>query len=213
MLGGRHHFLLRRLHSLTGILFGGYLLVHLTVNASIVQGGGLTGIYQKQVDKIHDLPLLVGIEWACIFLPLLYHALYGIWITLTGQPNVNSYPFGKNWFYLMQRISAIVLIAFIGFHVLSLKFGLFGSALTFDPEHAIASMREHLRTSAFLAFVVYPIGVLAACFHLSNGFWAAGVTWGLTVSAAGQRRWGAVCAVLFALTMAAGLTAVLAARY
>ena len=34
-IGGRHHFLLRRLHSLTGLIFGGYLIVHLLVNATI----------------------------------------------------------------------------------------------------------------------------------------------------------------------------------
>ena len=37
-LGGKHHFLLRRLHSLTGILFGGYVAVHLIINATIAQG-------------------------------------------------------------------------------------------------------------------------------------------------------------------------------
>ena len=36
-LGGRHHFLLRRLHSLTGLVFGGYLIVHRLVNAPIAQ--------------------------------------------------------------------------------------------------------------------------------------------------------------------------------
>ena len=36
---GQYHFLLRRLHSLTGIVFGGYLVVHLLINATIAQGG------------------------------------------------------------------------------------------------------------------------------------------------------------------------------
>src|SRR4051812_39589925 len=48
-IGGRHHFLLRRLHSLTGIVFGGYLVVHLLVNATIAQLGT---VYQVQVTKI-----------------------------------------------------------------------------------------------------------------------------------------------------------------
>ena len=33
LLGGRYHFLLRRLHSLTGIIFGGYLVVHLLIKS------------------------------------------------------------------------------------------------------------------------------------------------------------------------------------
>src|SRR5438067_3581213 len=104
LLGGHHHFLLRRLHSLTGIIFGGYLVVHLLVNATIAQLGT---VYQVQVNKIHDLPMLWALEWGLIYLPILYHTVYGIWITATGQPNVNRYPYAKNWFYVLQRISAI----------------------------------------------------------------------------------------------------------
>src|SRR2546421_3437681 len=81
LLGGRHHFLLRRLHSLTGLVFGGYLIVHLLVNATIAQLGDT---YQVQVRKIHELPFIWAIEWGMIYLPILYHTFYGIWITLTG---------------------------------------------------------------------------------------------------------------------------------
>src|SRR5438067_13389906 len=84
-IGGRHHFLLRRLHSLTGIIFGGYLVIHLVVNATLIQGGvGDEDVYQLQVNKIHALPFLWAFEWAFIYLPIIYHTLYGIWITLTG---------------------------------------------------------------------------------------------------------------------------------
>src|SRR5262249_32892219 len=90
LLGGEHHFLLRRLHSLTGIVFGGYLIVHLLVNATIAQFGS---VYQVQVNKIHDLPVLWALEWGLIYLPILYHTVYGIWITVTSQPNLNRYPY------------------------------------------------------------------------------------------------------------------------
>src|SRR6187399_2928084 len=114
LLGGRNHFLLRRLHSLTGIIFGGYLVVHLIVNATIAQFGQ---VYQVQVDKIHSLPLLWAIEWAAIYLPILYHTVYGIWITFTAQPNINRYPYTKNIFYTLQRVSAIIIVLFMIFHV------------------------------------------------------------------------------------------------
>src|SRR5881392_879478 len=81
LLGGRHHFLLRRLHSLTGLIFGGYLVVHLIINATLIQGGvGENDVYQTQVNKIHSLPFLWAIEWAFIFLPIIFHTVYGIWI-------------------------------------------------------------------------------------------------------------------------------------
>jgi succinate dehydrogenase / fumarate reductase cytochrome b subunit len=95
-VSGRSHFLLRRLHSLTGIVFGGYLVVHLLINAAIAQGGN---VYQTQVDKIHDLPFLPVIEWTFIYLPILFHTAYGCGSPSPGQPNVNRYSYGKNWFY------------------------------------------------------------------------------------------------------------------
>jgi succinate dehydrogenase / fumarate reductase, cytochrome b subunit len=207
LLGGRNHFLLRRLHSLTGILFGSYLVVHLLINATIAQGGM---VYQKQVNKIHDLPFLPVIEWAFIYLPILYHTFYGLWITVTGQPNVTNYPYGKNWFYLLQRISAIILVLFILFHVLAFKYGVLGSNLSFTPSAASKTVAQHFDTNWLITYLVYPLGILAGCFHLANGFWTAAITWGLTVSAASQRRWGMVCLGIFVLTFVAGMAALVA---
>lgn len=203
-VAGRHHFLLRRLHSLTGLVFGGYLVVHLLVNATIAQGGT---VYQTQVDKIHELPFLPVIEWTFIYLPILYHTVYGVWITLTGQPNVNRYRYAKNWFYVLQRVSAIVIVFFMLFHVLSLKYGMFGEKLSFDPHRALGTVGRHFDRGWWLTVIVYPVGILASCYHLANGFWTAAITWGLTVSASAQRRWGYACVGLFALTFVAGMIA------
>ena len=204
-LGGEYHFLFRRLHSLTGIIFGGYVVVHLLINATLLEGSRGAGatVYQQQVDKIHGLPWLVAIEWVAIILPLLYHTVYGVWITFTAQPNAGRYGYVKNWFYVAQRVSAIILVFFIAFHVLSMKIG--GTAFTFVPhDFATESTARHLQVSWLVGWVVYPIGILAGTFHLSNGFWTAAITWGLTTSKAAQRRWGLACAGLFVLTTLAG---------
>ena len=208
LLSGRYHFLLRRLHSLSGITFGGYLFIHLIVNGSIAQLGD---VYQLQVARIHELPFLSGIEWTFIYLPILFHMTYGVWITLTGQPNVERYSYGRNWLYIMQRVTAIILIFFILFHVLALKYGLFGAALTFDPNRASVSIHQHMTAYWWLKWIVYPVGVLAACFHLANGYWAAAISWGLTVSAGAQRRWGYVCLAAFFVAFTLGMTAIVAA--
>jgi succinate dehydrogenase / fumarate reductase cytochrome b subunit len=205
-LARRSHaqFLLRRLHSLTGLVFGGYLVIHLFVNATVVQLGS---VYQVQVDKIHALPMLWAWEWGLIYLPILFHIIYGIWIIATGQPNTTSYPYGKNWFYLLQRISAVIIAAFLFFHVFALKVHLFGHGLGFYPHNAAGSLHQHLIAHPVLTWVVYPLGILASCFHLANGVWTASITWGLAVSAGGQRRWGYLCVILFILTLALGATA------
>ncbi len=209
LIGGRRHFMLRRLHSLTGIVFGGYLVVHLIVNATIAQFGT---VYQLQVDRIHELPVVWAIEWIAIFLPIIYHTIYGIWITLTGQPNVGNYPYGKNWAYLMQRISAMIIVLFALFHILSLKYGLLGHTLSFDPHSASFTIHRHVTSSWIVGWVVYPIGILASTYHMANGFWTAAITWGLTISAGAQRRFGIACAGLFVLMTLLGFTALVAAH-
>ena len=202
IIGARHYFLLRRLHSLTGLVFGGYLIGHLLVNATIAQGGT---VYQMQVDKIHSLPFLPVIEWTFIYLPIIFHTAYGIWITVTGQPNVDRYPYTKNKFYVAQRISAIVIVFFILFHVLSLKYGWLGLNYRFEHQRALGTVGRHL--DHWWVWPVYVIGIVASCYHLANGFWTAAITWGVTISEASQKRWGRACAGLFVLLTIAGLVA------
>jgi succinate dehydrogenase / fumarate reductase, cytochrome b subunit len=213
LLGARQQFLLRRLHSLTGILFGGYIIIHLLVNATLAEGSRIAGeptVFQQQVDKIHSLPFLLAVEWTFIYLPIIFHTIYGIWITITGQPNADRYSYGKNWAYVGQRISAIILALFILFHVLSMK-GFLGSSLAFDPTNATQTAVNHFHAHWWVGYVVYPLGILAATFHLANGFWTAGITWGLTISAKAQQRWGMVCIGLFLLTFLSATTALVAA--
>jgi succinate dehydrogenase / fumarate reductase cytochrome b subunit len=206
---GATYFLLRRLHSLTGILFGGYLVVHLLINATLVQGGT---VFQQQVDKIHSLPMLPVIEWVFIYLPIIYHTIYGIWIVATGQPNIGNYNYGKNYAYFAQRVSAVILVFFILFHVLAFKSpGGIGGNYAFDPHHATESTQRHFGNNALITWVFYPIGILAGTFHLANGFWTAAITWGLTISKQAQKRWGMVCTGLFVMTFLAGMTALIAA--
>lgn len=210
VLGGKAHFYLRRLHSLTGLVFGGYLIVHLLVNATLLEGARHDGdktVFQMQVDKIHSLPFLGFISASMIFLPLTFHTLYGIYVTINGKGNVGHYGYGKNWAYTLQRWSAITIFAFAIFHVCSLKFGLFGATLSFDPELATESTLRHLGAHWAIAWVVYPIGILASTFHLANGFWTGAITWGLTVSKQAQQRFGYVCVGIFLFSTACGFSA------
>ena len=82
---------------------GVFLVMHLTVNASINIGGDE---FQENVDRIHALgPLLVPVEIVGIFLPMLFHGVFGLQIWFTGQPNVGTYRYGSNIRYTMQRVT------------------------------------------------------------------------------------------------------------
>jgi succinate dehydrogenase / fumarate reductase cytochrome b subunit len=47
--------------------------------------------------------------------------------------------------------------------------------------------------NGFVMPLLYAVGVLSCVFHLANGIWTMGITWGLWVSPAGQRRADLAC--------------------
>jgi succinate dehydrogenase / fumarate reductase cytochrome b subunit len=197
-------------------MFGGYILVHLLVNATLIQDLGAKdfsrSVYQEQVNKIHGLPFLEFIEYGMIILPLTFHTLYGLYVTFSGQQNLGNYGYGKNWAYTLQRVSALVIFLFAAFHVVSMKGGLnwlgdFFNQLAFVPDKATQSTVNHMHASWVIAYVIYPLGILASTFHLANGFWTGAITWGLTVSRQAQQRFGYVCALIFLFTTVCGFAA------
>ncbi len=202
---GRHQFLIYRLFSLSGLIpVGAFLVVHLLTNASILAG---PGSFQSRVNLIHSLgPLLVPVEWAFIFLPMLFHATVGFVIIANGMPNVGSYPYMGNVRYTLQRASGMIAFAFILWHVMHLHWlgtGLGGGQ--FKPHHAASSTALALESP--LVTALYAIGVLSAVYHFANGLWSLGITWGLWTSPAAMQRANAVSVVVGVVLAAAGLGA------
>lgn len=183
----RHEFLIRRLHSLSGLIpVGAYMCVHLLVNATVLDS---PAAFQTQVNRIHSLgSLLPVVEWGFIFLPILFHAIIGVVIIRGGLPNTSNYPYAKNFRYTLQRATGMIAFVFIVVHVLHMH--QLGDAVgggKFDPHHATSSAGEALTVNVLIP-LAYAIGVLSCVFHLANGLWTMGITWGLWTSAAAQRR-------------------------
>jgi succinate dehydrogenase / fumarate reductase, cytochrome b subunit len=204
----RHEFAIRRLHSLTGIVpLGAYMCVHLTTNASLLNG---TETFQRAVYLIHSAgKLLPFIEWGLIFTPLLFHAIIGVWITKTGKLNNDRYKLAGNKRYKWQRITGLIAFAFLMFHVLHLHGWVhltpwveLGGKLGFAQFRAYnAASTLALAMDGFFWPAFYLAGVLACVYHLANGLWTAGITWGLWISASAQQRATKVC-VVFGIVMA-----------
>lgn len=205
----RHQFLIYRLFSLTGLLpVGGYLCIHLLTNATVL---GSPATFQAQVDSIHQLGFILPlIEWTFIFIPILFHAIVG-WVIIAGAiPNTTSYPYTSNVRYTLQRVTGIIAFFFILLHVLHMHkhigaaFAWAGGA-KFDPEHAASSASAALQPIGMQIF--YGIGVLACVYHLANGLWTFGITWGLWTSPRAQRRASYISLALGLLLAAVGLGA------
>ncbi|MDQ7012579.1 MAG: hypothetical protein Q9O74_01630 [Planctomycetota bacterium] len=227
----RHHFLLRRLHSLTGVMpIGVFLLAHLTTNASIVWGrfnahdgreGAAAGVatFQHEVNFIHSLPALLLIEIFGLWLPIAFHSVLGVIYATKGRPNNANYAYQSNRRYTLQRISGYVGVLFIFYHVATLRWGwtfLIPGGTEWSGEYAASTMAAVLRggmdgftLGGLLVSAFYMAGVSLLVFHLANGLWTAAITWGLTVSEAAQKRWGQVCAVIGVGLMLAAWSAVI----
>jgi len=197
----RNEFLIRRLHSLTGLVpVGAYMCIHLLTNASTLGGPEM---FQRNVDLIHSLgPALPIVEWTFIFLPLIFHAVVGVMIIRTGDSNLSSYHLMGNARYFLQRLTAWIALAFIAYHVFHMH-GWFHNEryLTtlaeplgghmFDPHKATSTAA--LALSSLAKKGLYAVGVLACVFHLANGLWTMGITWGVWTTAAAQRRANWLC--------------------
>lgn len=215
----RHEFLIRRLHSLSGLIpVGAYLCIHLLTNASVLAG---PDVFQRNVDQIHSLDLLLPVvEWAFIFLPILFHGIVGVVIMAGWVPNTSHYPYQKNYRYFLQRVTGMIAFVFIFFHVFHLHhYGelLFGDTQIagyrfgqFDPHAASSSTAIALQPTWVQA--VYAIGVLASVYHLANGLWTMGITWGIWVSPAAQRRADYICTAFGVLVAVIGLSALYGMR-
>lgn len=202
---GRHQFLIYRLFSLAGLMpIGGYVIVHLATNASVLAGPGM---FQDQVNRIHSLgPLLPLVEWTFIFIPIIFHALVGLSIAFGCLPNVAHYQYGSNIRFTLQRFTGMLIALFILFHVLQLHhLGKFVGGGKFDPHHAASSAAEAIHSLPVI--IAYAVGTLCAVFHLANGLWTFGITWGIWTSSAAQRRAGYVCTAFGILLAIIGMGA------
>lgn len=137
-----------------------------------------------------------------VFAPLLIHTAWGFTRLRMSKPN--HYKYFGNLKYLLQRVSAVGLLAFLVAHVYLARI----KPLTHDPgyetfEDIAAHMRHHPPT-----LVVYILGVLAVAFHLANGLYTASFIHGFSASRRSQRIVQVISLVFFVFLLAVGWGAI-----
>lgn len=202
--GEGHSFLLHKLHSLSGIVpIGAFLIEHLVSNFEALKG---PAAYAQQVKFLNGLPFVRVLEWTFIFLPLLYHALYGVFIWIRGRSNVVYYPWAGNWMYLTQRWTGLIAFAYIAQHVWRQRFS--GISLPDHPGAAFHKVQMELANPWMLA--VYAIAMIATCWHFAYGVWLFSAKWGITPGDKARRKMGFVCAALGIVLAVIGLSSLYA---
>lgn len=204
-------FLLRKLHQITGIVpLGAFFLVHMFTNSKSMSGDK---VFNDAVADIHHIPYLLFVEIFGIFLPLLFHSVYGVVISGEARPNFN-YGYGRNWFYIFQRVTGVFLFFFIFFHILNLRFGLipglesYGNPVAGNSDRAFSIVAAEFKNVGILIF--YILGVLATAWHLAYGFWLFAVDWGIVIGEKAQKYALYGCLGLAVFLGAVGVNAALA---
>jgi succinate dehydrogenase / fumarate reductase cytochrome b subunit len=200
----RTYFVLKRLHSLTGVVpVGLFLLEHFITNARALQGAEA---FDTAAADLARLPFVVLLEALGIWLPILFHMVLGILIATTSQANLGRHGYARNWQYMLQRVSGIVLVFYILFHTWMTRF----DAGYLNSASAYQFMADQLANPWVRVF--YLVGIVSACYHFGNGLFGFAIHWGL-VTGRGAQRWAARVGVLVFLGLAAiGIAAMLGFR-
>ena len=191
----------RKWHSLMGVIpVGVFLTRHLIVNNFATRGAEA---FNKAAGFMELLPFRYALEIFIIFLPILYHAIYGLYIAFTAKNNAVSYGYFRNWMFVFQRISGIVTLIFISWHVWETRIqAALGKEVNYDM------MADILNNPAMFAF--YLVGVVSTIFHFANGLWTFCISWGITVSPRSQRISTYVTLAIFLGLSYVGVSALLA---
>jgi succinate dehydrogenase / fumarate reductase cytochrome b subunit len=201
-----------------GVVVGWFVVAHLAI--------AMTGLwperYQDLVNRIHRLgPALVAVELGLVFLPLLVQIGYGLrMLVKVGMAyHTDKQARGGDLRFFLQRLSAVILLLFIVFHVATMhRWGLhllyqatgmetleeYQAGGLFQPQgEAFESTALAIRSywspdgvkNPVNVFLIgfYMLGIWAACYHLANGLATGALAWGITTSEVAERRAGVLC--------------------
>jgi succinate dehydrogenase / fumarate reductase cytochrome b subunit len=205
--GQGHSFLLRRLHSLTGIIpVGAFLFEHILISNATAIGG--PAAYARQVRFLGSLPLVFFLELFGIWLPILFHAGYGFYIWFRGESNLIEYPWSGNWMYAAQRWTGGIAFAYILWHTYTMRFT--GIDLHQYPGASFGKVQlEVFQTPLFLFYVV---GLIAAAWHFAYGIWLFCAKWGIVSGEKARKHFLVVCIAFFFVLAGVGLASLTSLR-
>lgn len=200
---GEGGFLRSRMGSFLAVMpLGVWTVSHLWNNLSAFKGAEA---WQASVTE-YPHPFAFALSSLVALLPLGLHTVWGVGRLFSTQPNVVRYHYFANAKYVLQRLSAIGLLLFLGAH---LWLAMLHPRLTTGRPEPFADiaheMHHHLPT-----LLVYALGVLGVAYHLANGLQTFAMGWGIATSRRGLRRLDVFVIVAFLALLGIGWTAVYA---
>ena len=192
----------RRLHSLLGVVpIGLFVVQHLVVNHFAVYG---EESFNKAANFMASLPFVIALEVFVIYLPILFHAVLGVYIALwVPSYNNKSYGFFRNWMYSLQRITGIITLIFIAWHVWQTRV-----QVALGNTEVNYQLMENILTQPFY-FWFYIISIISVVFHLANGLWSFLVSWGVAQSPRSQQIVTYVTVIVFFVVSYIGIRTII----
>jgi len=192
MSGNSYYY--RKLHSLLGIMPVGFFFIeHLLTNYAAFNEGHQG--YVEKINWLNSLPLLLFLEIFGIWLPLLYHGVYGLYMAYASRNNVSHYGYFRNVMFMPQRVTGVITFVFVFWHFYETRL----QVALGNVEHQELGVLMHDIVSNPVSLALYVIGVVSAAFHFSNGLWSFLVSWGITIGPRAQRVATYVCMGIFVI--------------
>jgi succinate dehydrogenase / fumarate reductase cytochrome b subunit len=159
--------------------------------------------WQESVEH-HASDAGAALTFLIVLIPLLWHTIWGIVRMFRSKPQVANRGF-SNLRYIIQRLSAIGLLLFLGAH---LWLAWFEPRFLQGRPEPFEDIAREMRFNA-PTLIVYILGVLAIAYHLANGLWSfLSMGWGVTVSKSGMAWMEKVSLLFFVLLLIVGWAAV-----
>ncbi len=199
----RGSFVRSRLGSLLAVVpLGLWTCVHLWNNLAAFDGAEA---WQKSVTT-YPHPIAEFATMAIVLGPLVLHTVWGIGRLAKGRPNIVRYGYYANLKYILQRLSAVGLVLFLGAH---LWLALLKPRMTEGHAETFADISHEMHFHG-PTLAVYVLGILGVAYHLANGLHGFCMGWGVVSSRKSLKQLEAAAVAIFLVLLGLGWAAVYA---
>jgi succinate dehydrogenase/fumarate reductase cytochrome b subunit (b558 family) len=145
---------------------GAFLVLHLWTNSTALLGRER---FTATVMASNQLPFVAALEITFLYVPLLFHASYGVRLALGGARDPQRYPGGPER-QLLQRVTGGVALLFIGFHLYQYRVQRWlGNLAETDFHDELAASLSSTAFGIPWNALGYLLGTSAVAFHFANG--------------------------------------------
>jgi succinate dehydrogenase / fumarate reductase cytochrome b subunit len=197
----RASFWANRLASLFALApLGVWTVIHLWDNLAAFDGAEA---WQKSVTG-YATPVGVIAVSALVLVPLAWHGGWGVERVFAEKPNWPRYGYFANLRYVLQRLSAIGILAFLVAHV---WLAFIEPRLVEHRPEPFADIAHEMHFHG-PTLAVYVLGVLGVAYHLANGTQTFLMSWGVVGTRRALKKWTVWTFAFFLVLLAMGWASV-----